>query len=243
MKVSAELSKDETFAFTNSGQGIFLASSNTSAIKIKTEVKMRLLYVMDPMCAWCYGFEPELEEFLKKHSSLEVDFIMGGLAPDTHYPMDEKLKQSISSYWYEIEKTARVTFNHDFWKLNTPYRSTYSACRAVIAAEYLKEKSAHQMVKSIQSAYYLEAKNPSLEKTLIACACSIGLDKNQFLEAFKSEKIEQRFQEHLRLTYELKARAFPALFYINNRNETYPLTLSYTQTSNLEQRFNHIKGK
>lgn len=203
---------------------------------------MRFLYVMDPMCGWCYGFEPELEEFLKKHSSIEVDWIMGGLAPDTHYPMDEKLKQTISSYWYKIQMTTGVTFNHDFWKLNTPYRSTYPACRAVIAAQSLKEKSAHQMVKAIQSAYYLEAKNPSLEETLIACANSIGLDENQFLEVFKSEETEQRFQQHLRLTYQLQARAFPALFYINNRNETYPLTQGYTQTSNLEQRFNNIKG-
>ncbi len=203
---------------------------------------MRFLYVMDPMCGWCYGFEPELEEFLKKHSMIEVDWIMGGLAPDTHYPMDEKLKQTISSYWYKIQMTTGVTFNHDFWKLNTPYRSTYPACRAVISAESLKAKSAHQMVKSIQSAYYLEAKNPSLEETLIACANSIGLDENQFLEVFKSEETEQRFQQHLRLTYQLQARAFPALFYINNRNETYPLTQGYTQTSNLEQRFNNIKG-
>ncbi len=50
---------------------------------------MRLLYVMDPMCGWCYGFQPELEIFLEKHSLAEVDWIMGGLAPDTHQPMDE----------------------------------------------------------------------------------------------------------------------------------------------------------
>ncbi len=204
---------------------------------------MRLLYVMDPMCAWCYGFEPELEEFLKKNSSIEVDWIMGGLAVDTNYPMDEKLKQTISSYWYEIEKKTHLTFNHDFWKLNTPYRSTYPACRAIISAESLKTRSAHQMVKAIQSAYYLEAKNPSLEETLVACASSIGLDENQFLEVFKSEETEEQFQQHLRLTYQLQARAFPALFYIDDKNQAHPLTLGYTQAANLEQRFNNIKGK
>ncbi len=202
---------------------------------------MQLVYVMDPMCAWCYGFEPELEEFLKKYPSVEVDWIMGGLAPDTNHPMDEKLKQTISSYWYEIQKKTRVTFNHDFWKLNTPYRSTYPACRAVISAESLKVKSAQQMVKSIQSAYYLEAKNPSLEETLIECASSIGLDKNQFLEVFKSEETEQRLQQHLSLTYQLQVRAFPALFFINDKNQAYPLTLGYTQAKNLEQQLNNIK--
>ena len=77
--------------------------------KVKSEGKMRLLYVMDPMCGWCYGFQPELEDFLAKHSSAEVDWIMGGLAPDSNQPMDENLKQTISSYWYEIEKKSQVT--------------------------------------------------------------------------------------------------------------------------------------
>jgi len=204
---------------------------------------MRLYYVMDPMCAWCYAFAPELEEFLKKHTFLEVDWIMGGLAPDNHHPMDENLKQTISSYWHDIEKRTRVTFNHHFWILNTPYRSTYPACRAIIAAESLKAKSAHQMVKSIQSAYYLEAKNPSLDETLVACASSIGLDKSQFLKVFTSQETEQRFQKHLHLTYQLQARAFPALFYVNEKNEIYPLTLTYTQVSILEERFNAARKK
>ena len=162
---------------------------------------------------------------------------MGGLAPDTKQPMDDNLKKTISSYWYQIEKNTQVTFNHDFWSLNTPYRSTYSACRAVISADNLIEKSAQKMVKAIQSAYYMEAKNPSLEETLIGCANSIGLDENQFLEVFKSEKTEQQFQQHLSFTHQLQVRSFPALIYIDEKNNSYPLTLGFCQASDLEQRF------
>ncbi len=198
---------------------------------------MRFIYVMDPMCGWCYGFQPEFEKFLEKHPSAEVDWIMGGLAPDTKQPMDDNLKKTISSYWYQIEKNTQVTFNHDFWSLNTPYRSTYSACRAVISADNLIEKSAQKMVKAIQSAYYMEAKNPSLEETLIGCANSIGLDENQFLEVFKSEKTEQQFQQHLSFTHQLQVRSFPALIYIDEKNNSYPLTLGFCQASDLEQRF------
>ena len=204
---------------------------------------MRLLYVMDPMCGWCYGFQPELEAFLKNHSSVEVDWTMGGLAPDTNHPMDENLQQTISSYWYQIEQRAQVSFNHDFWKLNTPYRSTYPACRAVIAAECLEEKSAQQMVRAIQSAYYLEARNPSLKETLIACASSIGLDENQFSEAIMSKETEQRFQHHLSIAEQLQVRGFPALFYVNEKNQAFPLALGFSQAANLEQQFHYVKGK
>lgn len=201
---------------------------------------MRFLYVMDPMCGWCYGFQPELEPFLDKHPSAEVEWVMGGLAPDTEEPMDDNLRQTISSYWHQIEKNTQVTFNHDFWALNTPYRSTYPACRAVISAESLREKSAEQMVKAIQSAYYLEAKNPSLDATLIACASSIGLDDHEFLNVFQSPATEKRFQQHLAITRQVQVGGFPALFYINERHQAYPLALGFCQTANLDQRLHQM---
>ena len=192
------------------------------------------------MCGWCYGFQPELEKFLQNYSSAKIDWVMGGLAPDTKQPMDDDVKQTISSYWYHIEQKTDVTFNHDFWKLNTPYRSTYAACRAVISAEKLMEKSSQKMVKSIQSAYYLEARNPSLDETLINCASVIGLDKNRFLEVFKSEETELQLQHHLYITHQLQVNGFPALFYVDENKHAYPLTLGFTQSISLSQRFDDI---
>ncbi|QBF82555.1 DsbA family protein [Shewanella maritima] len=196
---------------------------------------MRLLYVMDPMCGWCYGFQGELEAFLVTHPEAKVDWIMGGLAPDTTTPMDENLKQTIASYWHQIESKTQVSFNHDFWRLNTPYRSTYGACRAVIAAEKLMPKSAQQMVKAIQSAYYQKALNPSLDQTLIGCAGEIGIDKQQFKTALNSKETEQSLQQHLQITRQLQVSGFPALFYVDDTNHAYRLASGYCTSQELIQ--------
>ncbi|TQF70060.1 DsbA family protein [Pseudoalteromonas luteoviolacea] len=201
---------------------------------------MRFIYVMDPMCGWCYGFQPELEEFLERHSDIEVDWIMGGLAPDTNQPMEQSLRETISSYWYQIEERTKVAFNHDYWALNTPYRSTYLACRAVIVSQSLSVNSAQKMVEAIQSAYYQQAKNPSLEETLIECASSIGLDADTFKHALSSNETENVFQQHLDLARRLNVSGFPALFYVNDLNHAYPLTLGYCQAKELEQRFEQV---
>ncbi|KZN39390.1 hypothetical protein N480_00745 [Pseudoalteromonas luteoviolacea S2607] len=201
---------------------------------------MRFLYVMDPMCGWCFGFQPELEQFLSHYPTAEINWVMGGLAPDTDQPMPEELKQTISAYWYEIEKKSQVTFNHDYWQLNTPYRATYLACRAVIAAERLLENSAQNMVKAIQSAYYQQAKNPSLQETLVDCARSIEINGDEFLQALNAQETEDLLQQHLGITQQLRVSGFPALFYISEENQAYPLTLGFCQAAQLEQRFNHI---
>lgn len=202
---------------------------------------MRFLYVMDPMCSWCYGFQPELEAFLAQHSVAPVDWVMGGLAPDTKQAMDSDLKQSIAAYWHQIEEKTQVTFNHDFWDLNTAYRSTYPACRAVISAESLLENASSTMVKAIQRAYYQLAKNPSLELTLIECADSIGLDKNAFVEALTSEETERQLQQHFTIAQQLQVRGFPALFYLNDQLNAFPLAHGFCKTDELTQRFLSIK--
>lgn len=201
---------------------------------------MRFLYVMDPMCAWCYGFQPELDRFLKRYSSVEVDWIMGGLAPDTEEPMNEELKQAISSYWHKIEEVSEATFNHSYWEKNTPFRSTYQACRAVISAEKLAAMNSQKMVQAIQSAYYREAKNPSLDKTLIDCARALGFSDEQFLTILHSEEIELQLKEHLAITRNLQVRGFPALFYINKDKQAYPLTYGFCKAEELFERFSLI---
>jgi len=166
---------------------------------------------------------------------------MGGLAPDTTEPMPESLRQTISSYWYQIEERSEVSFNHDFWKLNTPYRSTYLACRAVITAEHLKQGSSADMAKAIQSTYYQQAKNPSLEETLVACAASVGLDQAEFLAGLTSKETEAVFQQHRAISQQLWVTGFPALFYINEKKQVNPLTLGFCKTEDLKVRIASIK--
>ena len=204
---------------------------------------MRFLYVMDPMCAWCYGFQPELDRFLQQHPSAQVDWIMGGLAPDTKEPMSENKREAISSYWHEIESVSQATFNHSYWDQNTPYRSTYQACRAVISAERLAVKSAQNMVRAIQNAYYREARNPSLDETLIDCAGAIGLSEKQFLDVLHSKETELQFQEHLAMTRRFQVGGFPALFYIHQENQVYPLTHGFCKAEALFERFGSIVGQ
>lgn len=190
---------------------------------------------MDPMCSWCYGFQPELDEFLHHYPNAQITWVMGGLAPDNDEPMDNELKQTIVSYWHQIESKTQVTFNHDFWQLNTPYRSTFMACRAVIAAETLRENSASEMAKAIQAAYYQQAKNPSLVAILVDCAINIGLNKDAFSKTLASDETQTRLEQDFALSHQLGVSGFPSLFYIAPNNHAYPLALGYCKTAQLIQ--------
>jgi putative protein-disulfide isomerase len=98
------------------------------------------------------------------------------------------LQQKIQQTWRRIEQTVpNMQFNYDFWIINNPVRSTYPACRAVLAARQHGANYEDKMIGAIQTAYYQKAKNPSLESTLLECALEVGLDANRFADDLRNE--------------------------------------------------------
>ena len=128
-----------------------------------------LFYIHDPMCSWCYAFDSSLTALQKELPDfIKLKKIIGGLAPDTTIPMPVELQQNIQQTWRRIEQTVpTIQFNYDFWIINTPVRSTYPACRAILAARQQGTDFEDKMICAIQTAYYQKAKNPSLQSALL----------------------------------------------------------------------------
>ena len=94
-------------------------------------------------------------------------------------------------------------------------RSTYPACRAVIAAREQGAEHEYAMLASIQRAYYREAKNPSLVETLTELAGGLGLDVQRFEATLTSEECERMLQEEIGRSISLGVRGFPARILVN----------------------------
>lgn len=176
-------------------------------------MKAILYYIHDPMCSWCWGFSQAFAGLIEKlPENIEVRRVLGGLAPDSDLPMPEHMQQQIKSSWHQIEKTiSGVTFNFNFWTQNIPRRSTYLACRAVIAAREQGEKYDELMTKAIQRAYYQEARNPSDSSVLVELAGELDLDAARFEKDLYSLKTEEHLQDEIHFSRELFAESFPSL--------------------------------
>ncbi|WP_062264144.1 DsbA family protein [Endozoicomonas arenosclerae] len=196
-----------------------------------------LIYLHDPMCSWCWGFKPTWE---KVKSSLPEGIsyinIMGGLAPDSHEPMPDATRQMIRSTWLKIQQQLGTQFNFDFWEKCQPRRSTYPACRAVLAAA--EQGAEEAMILAIQEGYYLQAKNPSDIDALVGFANDLGLDTELFKQQMVSDEINTSLQEHIQLYQQLPARGFPSLVLLKGDNAI-PLTLDYQSPDRILAEINH----
>jgi putative protein-disulfide isomerase len=191
-------------------------------------VQNTLFYVHDPMCSWCWGFEPARQEiFDTLTEKLTVRSLLGGLAPDTDIPMPEPMRQKLQQTWLRIQQTIPGThFNFEFWEKCSPRRSTYPANRAVIAARTQGEEFEQKMITQIQRAYYLEARNPSETATLIELAREIGLDEQQFAKQLIDESTLRTLLAEIKESRQMGMNSFPSLT-VYKSGELYPIDLNY----------------
>jgi len=165
------------------------------------------------MCSWCWGLVPVLEDFLKKlPEEIRVKRLLGGLAPDSDAPMLAEMRQTIAATWRRIQETIPGTvFNYDFWTQCTPRRSTWPACRAVIAARMQGDELDERMTRAIQLAYYTQARNSSDNATLVDLAGELGLDTQAFTGDLHSEPVQQQLLTEIEMSRLLRATSFPSL--------------------------------
>ncbi len=188
-----------------------------------------LYYVYDPMCSWCYAFEQTLSELQKQlPQTLRFKSILGGLAADTTEPMPAETQAMIQQAWQRIEQTVpNLHFNFDFWTENSPLRSTYPACRALLAAEQQAPELVPRLRKNIQHAYYQEAKNPSLDNILIDCALQTGLNIETFSLDLNNTAIKIKLAEHIQFSRTLGVNSYPSLRLVLE-NEVYSIAINYS---------------
>jgi len=165
------------------------------------------------MCSWCWGFAPTLGALL---AELPVDVhlcrLLGGLAPDSDQPMPEETRRYVQRQWRNIqERIPGTRFNFDFWTKCAPRRSTYPACRAVIAARQQGNDLDARMTTAIQRAYYLQSRNPSDPDTLVGLAGELGLDTSDFSIALHSQAVQRQLLDEISRSRALGAEGFPSL--------------------------------
>lgn len=179
-----------------------------------------LYYVHDPMCSWCYAFRPvwmQVQQQLPEN--IRVQYVLGGLAPDSDLPMPPEIREYVQGQWHKIiEAVPGTVFNFDFWAKCQPRRSTYPACRAVLLAREQGRAYEAAMIQSIQDAYYREARNPSDISTLCELAQQIGLDADVFAANLHDNLTRKALLSEIRFARSIGGNSFPSLFLRHGSN-------------------------
>jgi putative protein-disulfide isomerase len=184
------------------------------------------------MCSWCWGFRPVWQQIQQAVAGkLDVRYVLGGLAADTDEPMPEEMRLNVIDNWRRIQREIPGTeFNYDFWTRCSPRRSTYPACRAIIACRMQQPELESEMLLLIQQAYYLLARNSSDLDVLVALAEQLGLDTRQFVDDIQSEVCQNVLLEEIEFCREINISSFPSLVLKQGKSYT-SLDIDYNSST------------
>ncbi|MYM24930.1 DsbA family protein [Duganella sp. FT135W] len=175
---------------------------------------MKLLYVGDPMCSWCYGFGKELSELMAMHSGLDLEIIVGGVRAGATDVLDQAGKEFRLGHWARVEAQSGLPFNRAalMARENFVY-NTEPVCRAVVAARKLAPQADLLAVfRALQHAFYVDGRDTTSGRVLAEVVASqLQLDVDLVLNVWQdSDTIVFTKADFVRARA-LGVRSFPAL--------------------------------
>ena len=184
---------------------------------------MKVYYIFDSYCGWCYGFETILKPFIEAHPELEVTVLSGGLFMDGH---------SLSAFPYMSDTNKRIAdmFGVEFGK------------------PYLNLLETGSMVPDSNDAaigfgvFYLDGKSLSDVETIKSIAKSYDLPADKIAEEFIRISEEGKYHPDFYEARKIGVTSFPTLF-LEINGKYYDLKGSAITLNDLEENLNIIKEK
>lgn len=146
----------------------------------------RLIYVMDPMCSWCWGFAPVIDAIGQAFPGLPLHLVAGGLRPGVTDPLQDSTRRALAEHWSAVgEASGQLLLTPDALPAGFIY-NTEPACRTLVVARQLDAARAWSLVRLVQEAFYTQAMDVTQGSALLVLAERAGYDREAFQAAFVS---------------------------------------------------------
>ncbi|KQO28355.1 DsbA family protein [Pseudomonas chengduensis] len=172
----------------------------------------RLLYVMDPMCSWCWGFAPVVEALAEQAAAAGVPLqvVVGGLRRD-QVAIDAAARVRYLGYWQAVNASTGQLFDFERGLPEGLVYDTEPACRALVTARQLDAASAWTLLKLVQQAFYTEGADVTQASVLVQLAEQAGIPRIEFAEAFDSQAMQEATAADFTWVQDLGIAGFPTL--------------------------------
>lgn len=172
----------------------------------------RLIYVMDPMCSWCWGFAPVVQALIHQAGArgVSAELVVGGLRQE-RIPMDQAARERTASYWHAVHEASGQPFNFEAGLPEGLVYDTEPACRALVAARSLDVEAAWTLASQIQQAFYVEGRDVTLPPELVDLAEAAGLPRIEFAERFNAQAVRDATAADFDWARNLGIAGFPTL--------------------------------
>lgn len=226
----------------DSSTGLCEIAPNSGEAALRTAHRsVALIYVGDPMCSWCWGVSPAVQEIAVYCIGQQIGFslLVGGLRPGGGDPWNESFRSFLRHEWQTIQQRTGQPFGFQLLERPSYNYDTEPACCAVVAARMMLQERPDattalvSFFASIQRKFYTRGEDPR-DFTFYREICEQHeLDFARFeAEACSQDTLRATRQEYARVR-QMGVRGFPS-FLLQTQGGIRVVQAGYTNIQQLK---------
>lgn len=187
-----------------------------------------LIYVGDPMCSWCWGIAPALQQ-LQQFCAQRLPFhvVVGGLRAGGGDAWTDHFRQFLARHWQEIGKLTGQPFSYRLLDREAFDYDTEPACRAVVTARILLDGDVLGFFSAVQRKFYVENEDPKQIDFYRSICADSGLDFGEFARRFESDDVRALTRGDFQLSRNWGVSGFPTVM-LRTREELIPVATGFS---------------
>lgn len=198
--------------------------------------KPKILYVADPLCSWCYGFQKVIDQVLDKYKDkTNFEVLVGGMGTENKKVITADFAQTLQLHWAEVNEETGQKFDPKVLKTKGLVFNSEPICRAIVTAKSMDSTKGIQVHKALQTAFFAENKNVTQLSEIQPYIAKLGLDTALFAQKYVSEEIRLATQKEFDRVEKNGITGFPVLLLVSDK-KTVVITDGYTTFKKIDKK-------
>jgi putative protein-disulfide isomerase len=173
-----------------------------------------ILYIFDPLCGWCYGMSPVVEQIQNEFQGrLTVSVLSGGMVTGLDVGPIRNDWEYISGALAQVEKVAGVTFGAAYRALGAEgsyIQDSEPPCRALTVFRQLDSyNQVASFAHALQQALFVEGKDLNDPATYQVLAADFGLNVAEFARRLELPETAQATRQEFAAVAKIGVQGFP----------------------------------
>ncbi|MFP6814173.1 MAG: DsbA family protein [Pseudomonadales bacterium] len=173
---------------------------------------MKVIVVTDPMCSWCWGMAPDIEQAASRmDGEVEFDFLLGGINTHASQFIGDYGARHLFRIWHEVAATTGQSFG-----FRLPERLVYNSRLSCVAVHVVRRKFGTPpfgYLHRLQQAFFMEARNINDADVLADAAVDFGCEREAFLDALKDARLLEQVTDEFALSRGFGTNALPSVLW------------------------------
>lgn len=192
-----------------------------------------IIYVGDPMCSWCWGIAPELDELKAGRQDLPFRIVLGGLRPGPNaVEVDDRMAATLDHHWQAVGERSGQPFDRALLDRRGWRYDTEAACKSVVVMRELDEDLAWPLFKRIQRLFYAEGIVPLGREELGPVIDEYDIDSGAFWAIFESDTATKATWQDFAQVHKWGIGGFPTVV-LRDGNQGHLIASGYTEADRM----------